>query len=32
MPFVKLGQRPRIEALGAADEGVIGRLQVAYSI
>jgi hypothetical protein len=32
VPVVELGQRPGIEALGAADEGVFGRLQVAYSI
>jgi hypothetical protein len=32
VPVVKLGQCPRIEGLGAADEGVVRRLQVAYSI
>jgi hypothetical protein len=32
MPVIELGQCPRVESLGAADEGVIGRLQSAYSI
>jgi len=32
VPVVELGQRPRVEGLGAADEGVIRRLQVAYSL
>jgi hypothetical protein len=32
MPVVELGERPRVEGLGSADEGVVGRLQSAYSI
>src|SRR5438094_1591550 len=32
MPVIELGQCSRVESLGAADEGVVGRLQFAYSI
>jgi hypothetical protein len=32
VPVVELRQCPRVEGLSAADEGVLGRLQSAYSI
>ena len=32
MPVIEFGERPWIECLGAADDGVVGRLQIAYSI